>query len=145
MNEFYAWIWLIIALVMIVIELITIGNLITIWFAIGAAAAFITHLAFPNLILELIAFVTISCISLFAIRPLATKALRGNTVPTNADRIIGQQVTLETAVTETTWGTANIYGTVWSVTSFNHQPMAKGQRVEVIAIEGVKLIVKEIH
>ncbi len=145
MDSINTWFWVIIALVMIVIELITVGNLITIWFAIGAIAAFVTHLLLPNLLLEAIVFGIVSVVSLLLIRPLAAKALKGNTIATNADRIIGQHIRLTTAVSADQWGSAHVFGTVWSVASIDQKPIPAEALVEVVAIEGVKLIVKEIH
>ena len=81
--------WLIIFLVLLVIEIFTLG-LTTIWFAIGAVAAIIAALAGAEVIVQVMLFIIVSFITLVLTRPIAVKYLRKNTLKTNVDELIGK-------------------------------------------------------
>lgn len=138
-------VWLLVCIVMVVFELITVGNLVSIWFAIGALAAFLTAYLTESLIIQIIVFVIVSLASMVLIRPLATRFLRGNVVATNADSIVGRQFVLADPITEDKWGLIRVNGDTWSATTVDQTPIDSGVRVEVIAIEGVKLIVRKLE
>ncbi len=138
------WIWIIIFIVALIVEVVTSGTLISIWFSVGALLAYLVQLFNGPLILQLIVFLAVSIGALLAIRPIATTYFRGNIVATNADRMVGQRTYLTKAITSNHWGEVNVYGVVWSAVEKNNQPLAIGTEVKVVAIEGAKLIVEEI-
>lgn len=72
------------------------------------------------------------------------KNKRGNRIATNMDRFIGKQAKLNKEITEFSWGEVKIDGIVWNVTTIDGSFIEKEKLVEVLAIEGSKLIVKEI-
>lgn len=137
-------IWLIVMVFMVVFELITVGNLISVWFAIGAFFAMLTSMWTDNILIQVIVFGVTSLLSLFLIRPITAKALRGNSISTNADRLIGRQFKLSEAINEDQWGTIKVNGVDWSVTTVDQSEIEKNETVEVLALEGVKLIVKKV-
>ncbi len=136
--------WLIVLVLMIVIELITLGNLVTLWFAIGSAAALLIAYINDSLALQITVFAIVSVISLIFVRPIAYKLLRGNVIATNADRLVGRTLRLDKAITHEEWGLVDVNGVEWSVTTADNTEIEAGSLVEVRAIEGVKLIVKKI-
>ena len=138
------WLWVIILVGTLIVEVVTFGNLISVWFSIGALAAYFAYLLGLNFPVQLAVFIVVSILSLLAVRPLAANYFRGNIVATNADRIIGQHTTLVKAIKSNEWGEVNVYGTVWSVAELSNQPLDAGTIVEVVAIEGAKLIVKKV-
>jgi membrane protein implicated in regulation of membrane protease activity len=138
------WIWVIILVGTLIVEVVTFGNLISVWFSIGALAAYFAYIFGLSFPIQLTVFIVVSILSLLAVRPLAANYFRGNIVATNADRIIGQHTTLVKAVKSNEWGEVNVYGTVWSVAELNNRPLDIGTEVEVVAIEGAKLIVKKV-
>lgn len=138
------WLWVIILVGTLIVEVITFGNLVSVWFSMGALAAYLAYLMGLSFPVQLAVFIVVSILSLLAIRPLAANYFRGNIVATNADRIIGQHTTLVKAVKSNEWGEVNVYGTVWSVAELNNRPLDAGTVVEVVAIEGAKLIVKKV-
>lgn len=138
------WLWVIILVGTLIVEVITFGNLVSVWFSIGALAAYFAYLMGLSFPVQLAVFIVVSILSLLAIRPLAANYFRGNIVATNADRIIGQHTTLVKAVKSNEWGEVNVYGTVWSVAELSNRPLDAGTVVEVVAIEGAKLIVKKV-
>jgi membrane protein implicated in regulation of membrane protease activity len=138
------WLWVIILVGTLIVEVITFGNLVSVWFSIGALAAYFAYLLGLSFPVQLTVFVVVSILALLAVRPLAANYFRGNIVATNADRIIGQHTTLVKAVKSNEWGEVNVYGTVWSVAELSNRPLDAGTVVEVVAIEGAKLIVKKV-
>lgn len=138
------WLWVIILVGTLIVEVVTFGNLVSVWFSIGALAAYFAYLMGLSFPVQLAVFIVVSILSLLAVRPLAANYFRGNIVATNADRIIGQHTTLVKAVKSNEWGEVNVYGTVWSVAELSNRPLDAGTVVEVVAIEGAKLIVKKV-
>ena len=138
------WIWILIFVLTLMIEVATAGTLVSIWFSIGALIAYGAYLIGLDLALQVIIFLVISIGAILAIRPIASRYFRGNTVATNADRIIGQKAVLTKAITPKHWGELNVYGVVWSAVDKDNNYLEVGTEVLVIAIEGAKLIVKKV-
>ncbi|MGN1398732.1 MAG: NfeD family protein [Erysipelotrichaceae bacterium] len=136
--------WIIVAVGSFVIELATLGNLICIWFSLGALFSLVLSLLQVNEVIQYVAFFVVSIIAMLIIRPLAHKYLRGNTVPTNSDRLIGQLAQLLEPISLNSWGKVSISGVDWSCTSEDNSDIAKDTIVKIVAIDGAKLVVKKI-
>lgn len=135
--------WLILAVVMAVLEGVTV-QLVSIWFCIGGAAACVTSLFTDNIIIQAAVFVVVSGIALAVTRPLVRKMKRRGSEPTNADRYIGKTAVVVTAIdNEKAQGMVKVDNDKWTARSQSGEPIAEGTSVTVEAIEGVKLIVKE--
>lgn len=137
-------IWAIVLVLMIVFELATLGNLVSVWFAIGALASLLVSLVSTNFTVQIVMFAVVSVVSLVLVRPITHKVLKGTEVATNYDRLIGKQMILDTEITQENWGLIKVNGIEWSATTGDHSAIKAGVLVEVIAIEGVKLIVKKV-
>lgn len=133
--------WIIVTVAAIIIEIITLGNLICIWFAFGGAFAALLAALHTTEALQFAAFFVVSIITMLVIRPLAYTYLRGNTVPTNSDKLIGKTTVLLKDITLTSWGEVKLDGTIWSCVTSDNSLIEKGQTVKVLAIDGSKLIV----
>lgn len=136
------YIWLGIIIVMAVIEIIT-TQLVTIWFAVGGLAAFLVSLFLSDSIpIQIAVFVAVSAVALGATRPLVKKYNSRDTVPTNADMIIGQTaVVTETIDNEHGKGFIKINGSVWTARSESNAVIEKDSLVTIKEIQGVKAIV----
>ncbi len=143
-NIDMAWIWMILFLLFAVFEFITPGNLITIWFALGALGALLMKQIGLGLIPQALIFLLVSFTSLILLRPLTTKLMRGDTINTNYDRIIGQQFRLESDYDPKIWYQQKVNSQVWSIVNASSQPLLANTLVEIISIDGVRLVVKEI-
>lgn len=141
----YEWLWVIVILVAVLIEVVTLGNLVSIWFAVGAAAAWLVQGVGGEFTLQVIAFISVSILAVLAIRPLAASYLRGNVIATNTDRLIGRQVTLDKGITYEMWGEVKFNGLTYAAISADNRDIETGERVEIVAIEGAKLIVRKIE
>ena len=134
-------IWLVIAVVMGVTEACTV-QLVSVWFAIGSAAACITSLFTDQIYIQVIVFVVVTAIALAVTRPLVKKLKRKRPEATNADRYIGKTgVVIETIDNAAAKGLVKVDNEKWTARSVDGQLLEPGDRVVVTAIEGVKLIV----
>lgn len=135
-------IWLIIFALLLVIEIETV-QLVTIWFAAGAAAACVTAMFGATLKVQLIIFLIVSLILLMLVRPLAGKCLKTGNLKTNIDSLIGEYATVTAKINNAEgFGKAVIRGQEWTAAAKDEcESFEAGQRVKIIAIQGVKLIV----
>ncbi len=135
--------WLVLLIVCIVIELPTMG-LTTIWFAGGALVAILAALLHVPVFLQVILFLLVSLLLLFFTRPIAVKYFNKDRVKTNVESMVGRQaiVTSEIFNLQAT-GQVTVGGQEWSARSCDDQMrIPEGSVVTVVAIHGVKLIVK---
>ncbi|AZK43789.1 NfeD family protein [Erysipelothrix piscisicarius] len=139
------WVWLIVCLGMLVLEVITVGNLVSLWFSFAGLAALGTTFLTDNVAVQLAVFAIVSVAALIMIRPMTKNLLRGNVVSTNADRLIGRQFILNEEINQDSWGKIKVHGEEWSATTADQSSISAHTRVEVIVIEGVKLIVKSVE
>ena len=137
-------IWLIILVVLVVIELLTMG-LTTIWFAGGALAATLAALIGLPLAIQIVLFLVVSGLLLFFTRPIAVKYFNKDRVRTNAESLVGRQAIVISEIDNLQGvGQVNVGGMEWSArTRDENVTLPVGAVVIVLAIDGVKLIVEE--
>lgn len=139
------YIWLIMAGIFLIAEIITVGFLIF-WLSIGSLFAMITSLLTDNLIIQTAVFVVSSTILIFATKPFVKKfATNKNPIKTNVYSIIDKVgiVTEEINPIEAV-GQIKISGEVWSAVSKGNQIIPKDTKIKVVEIKGVKAIVESI-
>ena len=141
MDSIEVYVWLIVFIVLTAIEMATF-QLVTIWFAVGAVAAFITSLFSTSLEIQLIVFLAVSMLLLILVRPIAGRFLQTKTVKTNVDSLIGDYATVTARIhNQEGFGKAVIRGQEWTAAEI----IEAGSRVVVTGIRGVKLIVAKIE
>lgn len=136
-------VWLIILIVMMVIELATLG-LTTIWFAGGSLVATIAAACSAPLWLQITLFFVVSVVLLWFTRPIALKYFNKGRIRTNVEAMIGRQgiVTGEINNIEGT-GEVKIDGMEWTArTLMDGMILPVGTIVIVHAVNGVKVIVQ---
>ena len=139
------WIlWLIIAVIMLVIEIVTTG-LATLWFAIGAVVAMIMDLCGAPVASQIIAMAAISAVCFVVcmiwVKPKLESLRKKNVQKTNADRLIGREGVVIVPFNSTEGkGQVKVDGQIWSAKS--GEDYTEGTKVTVKAIEGVKLVVE---
>ena len=94
--------------------------------------------------LQICAFAVVSLVTMVIVRPVATRYLRGNIIATNADRMIHEVGLVTKDITAESWGEVKIKGALWSAVNIDSSVIPAGSKVKVMAIEGAKLIVREI-
>lgn len=136
--------WLMIFIVLLIIEIFTMG-LTTIWFAGGALIAFVAGVIGFGTAVQVIVFLVVSIILLVMTRPIAVKYFNQERQKTNAESLIGQRaLVLEDVDTLKAVGRVEINGQEWSAkTDEPDGKIPKDTIVVVEGIQGVKLIVKE--
>lgn len=139
-------IWLIIAGICLIIEIITVGFLVF-WFAIGSLFAMIVSLFTSNLIIQTSVFVISSTILIFATKPFVRKfANNNNLVKTNVYSIIGKVgIVTEDINSINSTGQIKVEGETWSALGENDTNIEKGTEVEILKVKGVKVIVTPIR
>lgn len=138
-------VWLAIALIFLIIEALTAG-LATIWFAGGAFVALVCALLDLQLAVQVVVFFVVSVCLLVFTRKIFVEKLKTGSEKTNVDALIGQHAVTVSAVPAYGVGQVKIGGQVWSaVCERESDEIAAGSLVKVIKVEGVKLVVAEVH
>ena len=145
--EQYLWIiWLVIFVSMLVVE--SLGpTLVSIWFALGALIALIISFI-PGVAwwIELIVFVVVSATALLALRPVFKHLLKRNIFKSNVDSMQGKRGYVCEDITYLVPGSVKLGDVKWSaVPQDKNTVYSKGEVVEVVAVNGNKLIVKKVE
>ena len=136
-------VWLVIMVALLLLEA-AVPGLVSIWFALGAFAALLSAMLNAPLWLQIVWFVVVSVLALWFTRPFVKKFVNGRVQATNADVVIGKDaVVIEDIDNIHGTGAVSVDGKVWTARSENADTtISEGTVVEVLRIEGVKLIVK---
>lgn len=133
--------WLGATVVLFIAEAVTV-NLVTVWFALGALAAFIAAVAGAELWLQIVLFLAVTVITLIFTRPIAKKHINGKHEATNADMVIGKTAVVTEGIDNLAGkGAVTCMGKVWTARSLNDEKFTVDEEVTVEKIQGVKLIV----
>ncbi len=136
-------IWLVIFIVMLGIEIATLG-LTTIWFAGGALiATLVAAMGFP-LYVQIPVFLVVSVVLLLFTRPIAQKYFNKERIMTNAESLVGQTAVVTESINNLKgMGKAVINGQEWTARSVDDSAeLQKETQATVVAIEGVKLVLR---
>ena len=134
--------WLIMTIIFCVFEGVTFA-LVSVWFAGGAIASLIAAVAGLGPLGQYTVFVVVSALLLVFTRPIIKKYLSKKKTPTNADRLIGHtgEVIIDINPRQAQ-GQVKVDGQVWSAKTIDGECIGTGKDVEVLDIEGVKLVVR---
>ncbi|MDC7239370.1 MAG: NfeD family protein [Spirochaetales bacterium] len=135
------WIWLGLAILMTIVEGLTMG-LTTVWLALAALVCMILSFFIPSLTLQITIFLVLSIGMLLFTRPFALKKMKMGKVKTNSDRLVGMKGIVQIAVSQDNPGQVKVGGQIWTARpeDKDHSYQADEQ-VQVIRIEGVTIIV----
>lgn len=135
------YVWFIIALVLGVLEIST-ANLVSIWFVISSLLSMVVSLFTDNLLIQIGVFVLVG-ISLIPISRKLYKKIKSRNVSTNFDRIIGMKGIVTEDITKDNIGEVKVDGKRWS--AYSDTDISKGETVEVLSINSVKIKVKKVE
>ena len=135
--------WLVLGVVFAVAEGLSV-QLVSIWFAVGAAVtAAVAALTDVSGLTQFWIFLIVSAVLLICTRPLANRLTKGRKVSTNADRVVGEVgIVIEEIDNDLGRGRVKVSGLGWSARSRDFSRIPEGEKVRVLAIDGVKLIVE---
>jgi membrane protein implicated in regulation of membrane protease activity len=138
-------IWLIVAIVLVILEIMTAGFGV-ICFAIGAAfSALIAGLG-GNITWQVVVFAVVSLLTFIFLRPVVMRFLdkKSKDVKTNADAIIGRKgVVSERIDAEQHTGRVAVDGDDWKAVSEDGSVIEKGVSVEIVKLDSIILTVKQ--
>ena len=135
--------WLVVLILSIGIEAFTLG-LTSIWFAGGALLALIAAALHLPIMLQVVLFFAVSMVMLIFTRPIAVRYFNRERVKTNAESLVGRQAIVISEVDNLQGiGQVTVGGQEWSARSIDDKvKLSVGTVVDVMAIDGVKLMVK---
>ena len=138
-------IWLIVAIVLVILEIMTAGFGV-ICFAIGAAfSALIAGLG-GNITWQVVVFAVVSLLTCIFLRPVVMRFLdkKSKDVKTNADAIIGRKgIVSERIDAEQHTGRVAVDGDDWKAVSEDGSVIEKGVSVEIVKLDSIILTVKQ--
>ena len=141
-----AWvIWLIIAVVFAVAEVVNLSFYLF-PFALGAAAAAVVGIAGGGAAVELITFAVLTGVSFTVVRPIARRHI--NMPPqlrTGTAALIGRTaIVTERIVNDEAVGKVRLDGEVWTARAYDEDHVIEvGTRVEVVEIRGATALITE--
>ena len=136
--------WLCAFVVFLLAEIASVA-LTSIWFSVGALAAFVVSLYCDILWVQILVFLLVSLVLVIVTRPVADKFLNRDRAKTNVDAIVGRQgIVTEDIDDLKATGEVSLAGQIWMArTGVEGRRIEKDAKVVVREIRGVKLIVEE--
>lgn len=139
------WVWLAVVAVSLIIEFIT-WDLTSIWFAVaGLISLILSAIDGINWIWQLGVFIVLSALLIIFVRQICKKLLLKTDEKTNVDAFIGKRTKLLTSIGENeNFGTLKFNGVVWNATAEDNSQIAEQSEVEIVKVDGNKMIVKKV-
>jgi membrane protein implicated in regulation of membrane protease activity len=139
-------VWLLVAVVLVVAELLTLA-FVALYFAVGAVGAAIAGGLGASIGIQFAVFGVVALASLVLTRRPLRRALgRTPTVITNAPTVVGKRAVVTRPILEGPGqrGQVRVGTEEWSARGESENAIVEGTTVEVIAIDGVSLVVRPL-
>ena len=134
--------WSVLAVGFLVLEGCTVA-MVSLWFAIGAAAALVLSLLGAALWLQLLAFLAVSGVLLALLRPMMRKYVKST--KTNVDSVPGTEGLVTEDIDNVAYqGQVKLEAMTWTARSTSGASIRAGTRVRVDRVEGVKVFVSPV-
>ena len=135
------WIWLGCIVGFGILEALTAG-LISIWFVAGGIASLLCAILGAGTLFQIVVFIAVSAAALILTRPLVRRYTQGKSIPTNADRVLGQTAKVTEAINnENSTGAVYVDGKTWTARTTDGDVIPAGTLVQIERMEAVKLFV----
>ena len=142
MTAEYWWIWMIIAAVFVVAEILTAGFFL-LWFGVGAAVAGLLALLGLGPAWQLTIFVIVSAGLFMSSRRFAERFTQKQPAGVGADRFIDKRgVVIEAIDRASNTGRVRIDREEWRADSETGAPIDNGTNVVVTRVDGTRVIVR---
>ena len=135
--------WLIAAGLFFIGEMITVGFLVF-WLGVSALLTMLVSFITDNIVIQIAVFAISSIALIFLTKPLISKYISKESIPTNANSLIGKKA-IVTKDIGTDVGQVKVSGEIWTAISENEIEIEKGTEVEILKIDGVKLVVTPLR
>ncbi|MGN1227572.1 MAG: NfeD family protein [Christensenellales bacterium] len=139
--DFMLWVWIGVVALALIVEAISL-DMTSIWFAVGGLCSLIAYGFKAPPTLQIILFLVVSALCIIFLRRITKKFIQKPTVATNIDKIIGTKTKLIESIKNDQLGAVKINGITYSAKSFNDTEIESGCEVQILQIDGNKLIVK---
>lgn len=143
MIEYMPYVWTFVLIMSVLVEAAT-ATLTTIWFMPAGFICLIMAIFNVSIPIQIVAFIVLGAAALILSKTVFKgKFGAAEKTPTNADRIIGAAAVVTADVdNDLATGEITVGGQYWSARSDDGSKIAKGEKVTVLRIEGVKAIVR---
>ena len=140
----YGWIWVAIIVIAIVVELLT-DQLVSIWFVPAGIVATVLDFLDVNVVWQTLVFLLIAVAGIILAKTVFFKGRSSKITKTNIDAIIGERcIVTERIDNYAGCGQARVNGQIWSARgAYDDDAFEVGEVLNIVAIEGVKLICKK--
>lgn len=120
--------------------------LVSVWFAVGAAAAMLTSVFTTSLPVQAAVFAVVSAITLAVMLPLLAKrrTMRQPPVTNGSPLTIGHRGVVLLEIPQGDMGRVHVDGLDWQARTEDGTPLAKNARCEVKNVDGAVLIVSAV-
>ncbi len=134
------WMWVLLGMGLLVVELVTPGGLFALFFGVGAFGTAIVAAAGAPAIAQWLLFTAASIVLLATLRRTLQEKLRRPDVA--VDAIVGQEVVLLGEIPPGGEGQAELRGVPWKARAAAGTALRAGQRCRVERLDGVTLWVR---
>lgn len=136
--------WIAIAIIAVIVEMMT-TDLSSIWAALGGLIAMVVAIFVDKWWIQVVVFIIITLLGLVLVKPYIKRYVGRNEIRTNSEALVGKTGVVTEAILDGNVGAVRVDGKEWSAIARNEEDINKDIKVEILAIEGVKLIVKKIE
>ncbi len=141
-QELLRWAWIVVAVFFFLTEVFTAG-IVLMCFGVGALAAALTAFLGAGLAWQIVVFIVVSAVAVLLSRPIAARISRPGVQQIAGDRVIGKwAVVLQTVDPLTNTGMVRVESERWRAESMEGEQLEAGEVVEIVGVEGVRLLVR---
>lgn len=137
------WNWLIAAVGLFVLEMITPGGFYFFFFGVGAlAGCLLAAVGMESLLAQSLVFLAVSVATFGAFRQKLLERLQPMRVKDNVDTLVGETAIVVAALHPGEFGQAELRGSNWKVRNVSSLSILAGQRCIVEQVDGLTLNVR---
>ncbi len=142
--EYMPLVWLGVIILAVIVEAATCA-LVSVWFIPAAVVSLVLSFFPVALWVQIMVFLGCSAILIIFVKGIFKKTLGLKSVATNADAVIGEEAVVTEAIDNAKGsGQVKVRGQIWTARAYDKDTTYEtGEILNVVAIEGVKLICKK--
>lgn len=133
-------IWIFVAVIFIILELIT-TTFFLVWFGVGSLVVAVLNYFGFDIYVQFSAFAIVSVILILSTRKFANRITPDSSKKTTAERLIGKTAKVARQIDDNTY-VVNVSGEEWS--AHTNDSVNVGEDVKVVGINSIILIIEKI-
>lgn len=137
-------IWLVVAICFAIAEIMT-PTLTLIWFSVGAIILIFLSSFIKSVLVQIILFGLISTTLLVVVTKKFVREDKNHKYDTNLQAILNKKAIVKQTIPKNKNGLVVLDGEEWTAISLDGEEIKKDEIVEILKIEGVKLIVRKVN